>query len=180
MKIKATLFSFSAFFLLLTLMVSGQETSVLRPEVRDVPAFAYFCLHHKGPISDIQDVIGRLIQAMKNQNLYPTGPMVGIYFTHPEATKPEDMEWEVGFPVMDQTIVQSPLEKNEWSYTMVATAMHVGPYEAAHQTIQDLMTWMEKTGYVIDGPVMERYLNNPMQVKPEELRTEIWIPCRKK
>jgi hypothetical protein len=33
---------------------------------------------------------------------------------------------------------------------------------------------------VADDPLLERYLNNPMQVKPEELRTEIWIPCGKK
>jgi effector-binding domain-containing protein len=39
---------------------------------------------------------------------------------------------------------------------------------------------MKTGGYVADGPLLERYLNNPMQVKPEELRTEIWIPCAKK
>ena len=32
-----------------------------------------------------------------------------------------------------------------------------------------------------DGPILERYLDEkPETVKPEELRTEVWVPCKKK
>jgi AraC family transcriptional regulator len=169
-----------SFVLLFSLALSGQEASDFKPEVREVPAFAYFCLHHKGPIADIQSVIGQLFQTMKDQNLYPMGPMMGIYFTDPDSTKPEEMEWEMGFPVTKQAMVQAPLEKKEWTYTKVVTATYMGPYEDIHRIYDKLLPWMDKNGYVMDGPVMEKYLNNPSQVKPEELKTEIWIPCRKK
>jgi effector-binding domain-containing protein len=43
------------------------------------------------------------------------------------------------------------------------------------------MAWLASHRYEVDGPILERYLDqNPMAVKPEDLRTEVWIPCRKK
>jgi effector-binding domain-containing protein len=43
------------------------------------------------------------------------------------------------------------------------------------------MAWLDAQGYEATGPVLERYLDqNPMAVKPESLRTEIWVPCRKR
>jgi len=58
--------------------------------------------------------------------------------------------------------------------------VHIGPYAKTGETIQRLMDWIKAQGYIAAGPILERYLNNPMQVKPEELRTEIWIPAWKK
>ena len=43
-----------------------------------------------------------------------------------------------------------------------------------------MMAWLAANGYESGGPVLERYLDqNPMGMKPEDLRTEIWIPCKK-
>ncbi len=42
------------------------------------------------------------------------------------------------------------------------------------------MDWIKAQGLTAAGPILERYLNNPMQAKPEDLRTEIWIPVKKK
>ena len=150
--------------------------------IKTVEPFAYFCITHKGPLSDIADVITQLMQAVQAQNLFPLvrGPMVGVYYNSPAQVKPEELVWEVGFPVTEQAAPKAPLEKKTWNYKTVAEALHTGPYAKAGETIQRLMTWIGANGYVADGPTIERYLNNPMQVKPEELRTEIWIPVRKK
>ena len=78
-------------------------------------------------------------------------------------------------------MVQAPLEKKQWTDLTVAAALHVGAYEKTAETITEIYAWMAANGYVQTGPLVERYLDmNPMQMKPEDLRTEIWIPCAKK
>ena len=70
--------------------------------------------------------------------------------------------------------------KKIWEHRTVAVAMHVGPYAKAGATIEKMMAWLAANGYESGGPVLERYLDqNPMGMKPEDLRTEIWIPCVK-
>lgn len=152
------------------------------PSLKDVEPFAYCAIAHKGPLSDISGVIGQLIQEMQTQNLFSAirGPMVGIYPDDPSQTDPADMSWEIGFIVTAQAEPQAPLVKKVWALTPVAAIVHIGPYAKSGETINRLTAWMKAEGCVAGGPLLERYLNNPMQVKPEELRTEMWIPCAKK
>lgn len=148
--------------------------------VKEILPFTYCCIHHKGPFTDIEKVIGTLIEAMRNQNIFPTGPMIGIYYNTPEEVNPEELEWDIGFPITPQNRVQAPLEKKQWSFTTVASALHTGPYEKTAESLPKIFEWMQKNNYIPLGPVVERYLDqNPSQIKPEELRTEIWIPCKK-
>jgi len=158
---------------------SFQETFA---SIKEVQPFAYCCIVHTGPISDMPSVIGQLIQAMQEENIFSAirGPMVAVYYSILTAADSKDFSWEVGFIVTEQTMPQAPLVKKVWSRTPVASATHVGPYQKAGETIEKLVAWIDTQGYAAGNPLMERYLNNPMQVKPEELRTEIWIPVVKK
>jgi len=159
-----------------------QQSEEAFASMKETAPFTYCSIAHKGPLADMSGVIGRLMQAMQGQGLFASvrGPMIGIYHNAPGQVKPEELSWEVGFQVSEQALPQAPLEKKTWSYPAVAAAVHIGPYAKAGETIQRLMTWIGAQGYNVAGPIMERYLNNPMQVKPEELRTEIWIPAKKR
>lgn len=149
--------------------------------IQKVEPFGYFCLHHKGPFSQLPEVIGRLMEESRVQNVFPAGPLMGIYFNTPGEVEPEELEWEIGFPVTPQALVQPPLEKKEWNFDQVASCLHQGPYDKTGETIATMLEWLEANGYEPSGPVLERYLDmNPQELKPEDLRTEIWIPCRKK
>lgn len=158
---------------------SGQEQFA---SIKEVQPFTYCCIAHTGPISDMTNVIGQLIQAMQQQNIFSAirGPMIAVYYSILTAADSKDFSWEVGFIVTEQTMPQAPLVKRVWSHTPVASATHVGPYQKVGETIEKLAAWIDSQGYAADKPLMERYLNSPMQVKPEELRTEIWIPVVKK
>jgi len=150
--------------------------------IKEVPPFAYCCIVHKGPISDITSVIGQLMQAMQEQNIFSAirGPMVAVYNSAQTPADSPEFSWEVGFVVTEQTMPQAPLVMKVWSHNTIAAATHVGPYQKIGETIEKLKAWVGAQGYTADDPLMERYLNNPMQVKSEELRTEIWIPVIKK
>jgi effector-binding domain-containing protein len=156
---------------------SGSESVT----VQQAEAFVYVCLPQKGSFEKMSEAIGSLLQQMQFQNVVPAGPMIGIYFNSPAQAKPEDLQWEIGFPITSQSFVQPPLEKKEWNYTTVAVSLHQGPYEKTGETIQKIMDWLTANSYVPAGPILERYQDmNPDELKPEDLKTEIWIPCRKK
>jgi len=146
-----------------------------------IEPFYYACVTHKGPIEDMKEVIGTLVQNMQQQNLWPPmGPMLGIYYTSPGLTKAEEMQWELGFPVTQQANVLLPLESKKWGYTTAAICLHVGSYEKTVETINKIMDWINSNGYSAIGPIMEQYLDaDPSSVRPEKLKTEIWIPCQK-
>jgi effector-binding domain-containing protein len=155
----------------------------IRVKIQEVEPFVYCSIRHKGPFSEIEQVIQNLIATMRGQNVYPQGPMIGIYHTVPGPEDPENMqmEWEIGFPITEQALVQAPLERKIWEHTLVASAIHIGPYEETGETITDIFQWMEANGYDSAGPVLERYLETGTpEGPPESQKAEIWIPCRKR
>jgi len=164
--------------------VSAGHRSVLGGDaiaVQQIEPFAYVCLQQKGTFDKMQDAIGSLLQEMSAQNIVPAGPLMGVYFNSPEQVNPEDLQWEIGFPVTAQVLILQPLQKKEWNFTQAVVSLHQGPYEKAGETIQKMIEWMEVNGYVPAGPFLERYLDmNPEELRPEELKTEILIPCQKK
>ena len=60
---------------------------------------------------------------------------------------------------------------------MVRT-LHRGPYETCESTYLALFSWIEEHYLQIAGPIREIYPNDPREVKPEEIITEIFIPVR--
>jgi len=149
--------------------------------VKDIEPFAYCSVSHTGPVSEMPDVVGQLILDMQAQGLMPMGPMIAIFQGDPTFQKPDSMEWEVGFPVVEQASIMAPLTRKQWIFKTVAWAVHVGPYEKTGETISQILTWMEANGYSQGGPVVEQYEDiDPKQFRPESMKTEIWVPCYKK
>ncbi|HEK85257.1 MAG TPA: GyrI-like domain-containing protein [Candidatus Aminicenantes bacterium] len=149
-------------------------------EIREVEPFVYCSLSRQGSFSDIQSAVGELMQYMQSQNIYPTGSMIGIFHGDPTLSDPNNIQWEVGFPIDQQAFVQAPLQKKQWTFTQVAVGVHEGPYEKTGETILKMRQWLEDNGYVQNGPILERYLDSdPSKTSPENLKTEIWLPCKK-
>jgi effector-binding domain-containing protein len=149
--------------------------------IQTVEPFVYFCIEYKGPYSQIQEAIARMSEEARHQNAAPSGPLMGLYYNSPEQVDARNLQWEVGFPVTPQTLIQPPLLKKEWSHTQVAVCLHQGAYEDTPDTIFMMLDWLDENGYQPTGPIMERYLDmNPAELRPEQRKTEVWIPCQKK
>ena len=58
----------------------------------------------------------------------------------------------------------------------MATAVHKGPYETCEPTYNNLFAWISVHGKEITGPIREVYLNDPGEVAPEDILTEIYVP----
>ncbi len=122
----------------------------------------------------------QLMQAIQEQKIAPAGPMIGVYYNSPEMVKPEELEWEMGFAVSAQVEVKAPLEKKEWKFTHVVSAIHKGAFEETGKTVTKMFEWMQANKLTPAGPPMERFLTMATpDTKPEYLRAELWIPCQK-
>lgn len=166
----------------------GVNSGKAQIELKDIEPFVYVSLRHKGPFSAIEDVITDLITTIKSLNVHPQGPMIGIFHTIPGPNDPADMEmeWEVGFPISEQTYIQTreeikvKLERKIWQHPLVASTMYSGPYQDMGEAITDIFQWMESKGYDIDGPILATFLETGTpDAPPSELKGEIWIPCKK-
>ncbi len=58
----------------------------------------------------------------------------------------------------------------------MAKIIHKGPYEESALTYEKLFSWIVENRRRISGPVREVYLNDPREVQPEEILTEIYVP----
>lgn len=171
-------FTITASFAVVTQEKASEEQVI---SVIETNSFAYCCIPHKGPFTEIEKVMIQLMQALRNQNIYPAGAPIGIFYNSPAEVKPEDLEWEMGFPITPQVNVQPPLKKKIWEFTRVVSTLHKGPFEKTEDTYSRIFEWMQENGLELAGPVLERYLTMPSpETKPEDMKAEIWVPCRKK
>ena len=60
----------------------------------------------------------------------------------------------------------------------IAHVVHKGPYETCEPTYLALFAWIENKGLTICGPIREMYPNDPREVPPEEITTDIYVPVR--
>ena len=58
----------------------------------------------------------------------------------------------------------------------MARIIHKGPYERSARAYKTLFAWIAENHRKIAGPMREVYLNDPKEVAPEELLTEICAP----
>jgi effector-binding domain-containing protein len=160
----------------LAIPLSAQNLAIA---IKTVEPFPYCAISHRGPFSDMPSVVKELVGAMEAQGLLVRirGPLVGVYYSSPAETKPEDLSWEAGFVVEAQTTTRPPLMLKSWEHRTVAAALYTGPYEGLGRALDGIMAWLGARGYGVDGPVLERYLDqDPSAVPPDKLRTEIWVP----
>jgi AraC family transcriptional regulator len=167
------------FVLTLAMLAVPLAAQDLDIAVKTVEPFPYCAISHRGPFSDMPSVVKELVGAMEAQGLLVRirGPLVGVYYSSPAETKPEDLSWEAGFVVEAQTTTRPPLMLKSWEHRTVAAALYTGPYEGLGRALDGIMAWLGARGYGVDGPVLERYLDqDPSAVPPDKLRTEIWVP----
>ena len=85
---------------------------------------------------------------------------------------------EVVFPISEliETTRDEEIRVYELPGGKMAKIVHKGPYEECTLTYEKLFSWITENGKRIVGPVREVYLNDPQEVQPEEILTEIYAP----
>lgn len=169
----------AALMIALGLHATGTENTA-EPAIKEVDGFFYCCMEFKGSYSNMEKSINEFMGEFFKQGLMPMGPPLSAYFNSPGNVKEEELKWAFGFIVPKDTAIKEPLKLIEVKKQTAAVYLHIGPYENLSKSHEKVNVFAEKQGYKTAFPVFDKYLNNPQQVKPEELKTELIVPVVKK
>lgn len=139
-------------------------------------------MRQKGAYRDIPAMLGELyIYSMSHQGIQNGPPVFICHEGSVEevmvANEAGDADMEVALPVEGPVECEDgPIKTYELPGGRMVKVQHRGPYEGCGPTYTRLFAWIEEQGLDVTGPVREVYLNDPTQVKPEELLTEIYVP----
>jgi len=150
-------------------------------EIIEVPPQLVLGMRQKGSYRDIGAMLGELYIYGMEQKAILNGPPVFICHEGSVeeamlANEAGDADMEVAFPVGGAVEGEGPIQTYELPGGRMAKVQHRGPYEGCGPTYARLFIWIEEQGLAVTGPVREVYLNDPTQVKSEELLTEIYVP----
>lgn len=114
--------------------------------------------------------------------LTPCMRSVGIYFDDPDSVSQDQLRSAAcaAFPELKDITPEVPYEKMQVREGEYAVLRFKGPYANMHSAYRWFYGhWLPQSGReACDAPVFEEYLNNPRDVSPEELITDIYMPLK--
>ncbi|MDA8321128.1 MAG: GyrI-like domain-containing protein [Actinomycetota bacterium] len=125
-----------------------------------------------GWLASAYDAVAGVIAARQAE---PAGPPFARFHRH------EDGEFtvEAGFPVTTEIEAVGQVQPGELAGGMVATTIHLGPYEAMEPAYEAVLTWIAEHGCEPAGDAWEVYFSDPAEdPDPAHWRTEIVQPYR--
>lgn len=102
----------------------------------------------------------------------------------PEFITEEDVEWAKETVAKKKKDDFSKVQYFEYEEGIVVQCMHIGPYREEQRTVQLMNDFIEDEGYTTDFSDdryhHEIYISDPRRSKPENLKTVLRHPVRKK
>ncbi|MBL8009593.1 MAG: GyrI-like domain-containing protein [Flavobacteriales bacterium] len=150
---------------------------ITTPEVTTTNEEATATIHLVIPCQDMgrhmDPAIREIIAAITGQGLRITGPM----FCHHHRKPTDSFDFDIGFPVSAPVREEGRVRNAKLPAERVARCVYEGPYEGLGQAWGALRSWVEEQQLPVTGRFIERYLNDPDEVRdPNAFRTELnWI-----
>jgi len=138
-------------------------------------------INYKGNVKDMDILIAKLLSWAEAKKVEIIGNPFSIYFTSPQNTKPEEMIYDIGFPVSKDTELseEGEIKVVELLEHRVISIVHKGSYEKLNESYKEMVEYSIKNNYDIIGSPKEVYINSPHEVPENELLTEIQFPVIK-
>ena len=147
-----------------------------RCETIDRPAQPVLSIRTRAAVQDLPQVMGKAYGAIMHYlgelGVPPAGAPFVAYFN----MDMQDLDMEIGFPVMQPLPGKGEVQPSEIPGGKAATCLHVGPYPELSGAYQALGDWVKANGYQATGASYEFYLNDPEETPPEKLQTQIVFP----
>lgn len=147
----------------------------------DIPPQKVLGITKTGSYQLIPELLMKVIGNIESEKVTIAGPPVFLcHETSPECVKEAAEKGtavvEVAWPVAGTVKGSQDIRAYELPGGKMVRAVHIGPYAECEPTYLRLFTWIAEKGLTIKGPVREVYTNDPREVKPEEIITEIYVP----
>jgi effector-binding domain-containing protein len=146
-----------------------------------IPEQQVLGIRRRGRYRLIPELLAAIITHAMENGIAVAGPPVFVcHEITPEAVREADRagtaDVEVAWPVAGKVKGAGEIRAYTLPGGKMARILHYGPYEACEPTYWRLFTWIEKKGMRITGPIREAYLNDPREVPPDQILTEILAP----
>ncbi|MGF6255622.1 AraC family transcriptional regulator [Ensifer sp. LBL] len=149
--------------------------------LKEVEAFDVVGVAHTGSYMEIGKAFETLYGTLFSRQLFrPDMEMIGIYLDDPELVSTDKLRSFACVSARKAMPVEAPLTPQHLDGGRYAVLRHKGPYADMPKAYQWLYgTWLPQSGREIrDSLMFEKYLNNPREVAPTELLSEIYLPLR--
>jgi len=138
-------------------------------------------INYKGPVEYMEVLISKLTTWVEFNKVEATGPPFAIYYTIPGSVDNDQMVYDMGIPIANDSEVEDDGEINivELLEHRVLSIIHNGSYSTLKKSYKKMVDYSIKNNYDIIGSPKEIYFNSPHEVPEEELKTEIQFPVIK-
>lgn len=161
--------------------ISGAKT--MKAELKKVGMRRIAYVRHVGPYAECGKAWGKLCGwAEARRMITPQTQFIGICYDDPEVTPAEKIRYDACMTVPESVQGGDGVEVTELAAGEFATTIHQGPMERLKFTYAALCgQWIpEHKREPVHGPSIEIYLNDPNQVKPEEILIEVQVPVTRR
>jgi AraC family transcriptional regulator len=151
-------------------------------DIIDRPAMRMATLRHIGPYNQISATFGRLCEVAAPAGLFREGALVlAVYHDDPESTPPSELRSDAAILLVEDTPCPQGLVEQTLPGGAYARYSHIGPYEQLGDVWARFMgEWLPNSGYRMgEGTTYEIYMNDPEEVPPSEIHTDLYIPVAK-
>ncbi|MGF6175650.1 AraC family transcriptional regulator [Ensifer sp. 4252] len=149
--------------------------------LKEIDGFDLVGVAHTGSYMGIGKAFETLYGTLFSRNLFrPDMEMVGIYLDDPELVPTDKLRSFACVSAKGDLPADAPLTQQTLDGGRYAVLRHKGPYADMPLAYQWLYgTWLPQSGREVrDSLMFEKYLNNPRDVPPTELLSEIYLPLK--
>lgn len=151
------------------------------PKIRDVKPMKVVFIQSIGEYGkqEMKDSWEKLFTFIKKHKLFSFNmDCIGIGYDYPPVTEPSKCRYEACIRIKKDAVPEGEVGVKTIEGGKYAVFMHKGPYDKLGIVYNEIYhSWIpENKIEVRNAPPFEKYLNSPNTTKPENLKTEIFIP----
>jgi len=161
----------------------NRNDTMMDVTLKNIEAIDVLAISHTGSYMSIGNAFEKLFGWLGMKGLInPEMKSYGIYFSDPDSIPEAELQSAACAQVTAGSDLELSygIERKTIAAGEYAVLRHKGPYADMRSAYQWLYgTWLPASGReVADQPCFEDYLNNPREVAPAELLTDIYLPLK--
>lgn len=159
----------------------AREIVAMKPEIRELPDTKVLFVRKTGAYNTAASAAWDVLMgfAFKNNLLNDETKTIGIGLDNPNITEEEKLRYDACITFYGDVQPEGEVEVQTVAGSRYAVFLHKGSYSELGDIYRNIFAgWLTSSGCTLrDQPCFEQYLNrDPLRTKPENLRTEIWVP----
>lgn len=145
--------------------------------IQDIDEFSYVAIAYNGFAEDYQTSIRQFENEIRKQHIIPTGPLFVVYYTPAKQLPVEKIEWEIGLPTAEGTLVEGPLQLKNWRYHRVVQAKFIEVRPEPKDIYPPIASLIENKHLGGNPAIVIRILDQTSALNTQkQLKSEIWVP----